>query len=135
MALKNSPKDSSAEKNVSLTRGLIGLFTGAGILHFVKPEPFDSLVPQKLPGSARAWTLGSGVAELGTAALLASPKTRAIGGLATAALMAAVWPGNMNMTYQWRNRPWYWQLISYGRLPLQLPLIMAGLKIWKGQSK
>lgn len=116
------------------TRGLIGLFTGAGILHFVKPEPFDSLIPQQLPGSARAWTFGSGVAELGTAALLASPKTRKAGGLATAALMAAVWPGNMYMTYLWRKKPWYLQLISYGRLPLQIPLILAGVHIWKNHS-
>lgn len=110
---------------------LIALFTGAGVLHFAKPEPFDTLIPPRLPGTARQWTYGSGVAELATAALLANPRTRRAGGLATAALMSAVWPGNIYMTYLWRKKPWYMQAVSYGRLPLQLPLIAAGWKIWK----
>ena len=49
---------------------LTALCTGAGVLHFVRPKPFDSLIPEQLPGSARAWTYGSGVSELATAALI-----------------------------------------------------------------
>ena len=40
----------------------------AGTLHFVRPRFFDSMIPPKLPGSPRTWTLGSGVAELTEAA-------------------------------------------------------------------
>ena len=106
---------------------LIPLFAGAGVLHFAKTEPFDGIVPDALPGSARTYTYVSGVAELAAAALLANPKTRAAGGKFAAALLAAVWPANFNMAWQWRNEPWQKQIISIGRLPLQIPLIKAAL--------
>ncbi|WJY58529.1 hypothetical protein CAFEL_03760 [Corynebacterium afermentans subsp. lipophilum] len=106
---------------------LIPLFTGAGVLHFAKPEPFDGIVPDALPGSARTYTYVSGVAELAAAALLANPKTRAAGGKFAAALLTAVWPANFNMAWQWRDEPWQKQIISIGRLPLQIPLIKAAL--------
>lgn len=36
-----------------------------GVLHFVKPKPFDALIPTRLPGGGpRLWTFASGVAEL-----------------------------------------------------------------------
>ena len=107
---------------------LIPLFAGAGVLHFAKPEPFDGIVPDALPRSARTYTYVSGVAELAAAALLANPKTRAAGGKFAAALLAAVWPANFNMAWQWRNEPWQKQIISIGRLPLQIPLIKAALR-------
>ena len=106
---------------------LIPLFGGAGVLHFAKPEPFDGIVPDALPGSARTYTYVSGVAELAAAALLANPKTRAAGGKFAAALLAAVWPANFNMAWQWRNEPWQKQILSVGRLPLQIPVIKAAL--------
>ena len=106
---------------------LIPLFAGAGVLHFAKPEPFDGIVPDALPGSARTYTYDSGVAELAAAALLANPKTRTAGGKFAAALLAAVWSANFNMAWQWRNEPWQKQIISIGRLPLQIPLIKAAL--------
>ena len=107
---------------------LIPLFAGAGVLHFAKPEPFDGIVPDALPGSARTYTYVSGVAELAAAALLSNPKTRAAGGKFAAALLVAVWPANFNMAWQWRNEPWQKQIISIGRLPLQIPLIKAALR-------
>lgn len=106
---------------------LIPLFAGAGVLHFAKPEPFDGIVPDALPGSARTYTYVSGVAELAAGALLANPKTRAAGGKFAAALLTAVWPANFNMAWQWRDEPWQKQIISIGRLPLQIPLIKAAL--------
>ena len=67
-----------------LQKFLIPLFAGAGVLHFAKPQPFDDIVPDALPGSARSYTYVSGAAELAAAALLANPKTRAAGGVAAA---------------------------------------------------
>ena len=110
-----------------LQKFLIPLFAGAGVLHFAKPQPFDGIVPEQLPSSARTYTYVSGVAELATAALLANAKTRATGGAVAAALLLAVWPANFNMAWQWRNEPWQKQIISIGRLPLQIPLIKAAL--------
>ena len=56
-----------------MRRFMIALLGGAGVLHFLKPEPFDSIVPAGLPGSARAYTYASGVAELGCAAVARPP--------------------------------------------------------------
>lgn len=114
------------------------MFGIAGVLHWVKPEPFDSIVPEQLPGKARAYTYASGVAELACAGLLAAPrfskgarakKLQRLGGIASAGLLAAVWPANINMAWQWRNKPWYWQVISIGRIPLQIPLIRDSLAL------
>ncbi len=120
----------------SLTRivkkSLVPLLAGAGALHFLKPEPFDGIVPPQLPGSQRTYTYVSGAAELATAALLANPTTRQAGGFAAATLFTLVWPGNFYMSYLWRNEPWPKQIISLGRLPLQIPLIRAGIDIARG---
>lgn len=112
-------------------RILAGLFGSAGLLHFLRPEPFDSLVPGELPGSRRFYTYASGVAELATAALLSRTSTRRMGGLATVALSLGVWPGNFYMAWLWRKKPWIWQLVSLGRLPLQIPLISSGWEIYR----
>lgn len=116
----------------AVKKSLVPLLAGAGALHFLKPEPFDGIVPPQLPGSQRAYTYVSGAAELATAVLLANPATRQAGGFAAATLFTLVWPGNVYMAYLWRDEPWQKQLISLGRLPLQIPLICAGLDIARG---
>jgi uncharacterized membrane protein len=108
---------------------LAGVLTTSGALHFVLPGPFDGLIPGWLPGSARAWTYGSGVLELSTAALLAAPATRQRGGLVAAALFVGVLPGNVKMAVDWSDRSVVEQLIAYGRLPLQIPLILWGIRV------
>lgn len=110
-----------------------GALAGMSVLHFVKPEPFYGLIPPELPGSARAWTYGSGVAELTVAGLLAVPRTRRLGGAAALALFIGVFPGNMQMVRANRNKPvWPWQVIAWGRLPLQIPMIQAADRIRRG---
>lgn len=111
---------------------LTALCTGAGVLHFVRPKPFDSLIPEQLPGSARAWTYGSGVAELATAALIAVPKTRRLGGRVASLLFVGVFPGNVKMAWDWRNRSWQWQSVSIARLPLQADLIRRAESVRRG---
>ncbi|WP_182612642.1 MULTISPECIES: DoxX family protein [unclassified Dietzia] len=104
-----------------------------GALHFVAPRPFDGLIPPELPGRARAWTYGSGVAEMAVAALLAVPRTRAVGGAAAMALFVGVLPGNVQMVRAWRRKPvWPYQVIAWGRLPLQVPMILAADRIRRG---
>lgn len=104
-----------------------------GVLHFAVPEPFDGLIPPELPGSPRAWTYGSGVAELAVAGLLAAPSTRRVGGAAALALFLGVFPGNVQMARAWRDKPvWPYQVIAWGRLPLQVPMILAADKIRRG---
>lgn len=69
-----------------LQNSLAPALATAGMLHFVRPKPFDGIVPPQLPGSQRFYTCASGVAELTTAALLAAPRTRKVGGLSAAVL-------------------------------------------------
>lgn len=99
-----------------------------GLLHFAVPNPFDALIPNWLPGAARAWTYGSGVAELVTAGLIAAPATRRRGALVAAGLFVGVFPGNVQMAVDWADRSILEQAVAYGRLPLQLPLIVWALR-------
>ncbi|WP_019629915.1 DoxX family protein [Actinomadura atramentaria] len=108
---------------------LAGAMAVMGTLHFALPRPFDALIPRRLPGSPRTWTHVSGAAELACAAALAVPRTRRAGGLATAALMVGVFPANVKMAYDWRNKPLPLKAGAYGRLPLQAPMIAWALKV------
>ncbi|MCV7299530.1 hypothetical protein H7J93_07780 [Mycobacterium barrassiae] len=110
--------------------GLLGI----GVLHFVAPKPFDSIIPEELPGSARFYTYASGVAELGVGGLLLAPKTRRLGALAAVALYICVFPGNLNMVRLWFKDPSKslpMRLAAIARLPMQIPMITEALKIYR----
>ena len=106
--------------------GLLGVM---GVLHFVAPKPFDTIIPTELPGTPRFYTYASGVAELGTAALLVPTSTRRLGAWAAIALYIGVFPGNVNMVRLWWDKPWPMRLGAIARLPLQIPMITEALKI------
>jgi uncharacterized membrane protein len=108
---------------------LAALLGAAGVTHFAKPAPYDAIVPRALPGEPRTWTYVSGVAELAVAAAVAAPKTRKLGGLAAAGLFAAVFPANVKMALDYRNRGPRAKAIAWGRLPLQVPLIIWALRV------
>jgi uncharacterized membrane protein len=110
---------------------LAALLLGSGALHFATPKPYDTIVPAELPGSARFYTYASGLAELGTGALLLSPRTRKVGALAAAALFLAVFPANINMVRLWKDKPLIMRLGAIARLPLQIPMIALALKIYR----
>jgi uncharacterized membrane protein len=88
------------------------------------PRQFDATVPSALPGTPRSWTYASGVAELALAAGLASPRTRKAAALATAAFFVGVFPANVKMAADWRHRPARQKAAAFGRLPLQIPLVL-----------
>ena len=112
--------------------GLAALLTTTGALHFLIPGPFDTIVPRRLPGSRRSWTYASGAAELAVAVTLIHPRSRRFGGLAAAALFAGVFPANVKMAMDWRHASPAKRAIAYGRLPLQIPLIVWAGKVAKG---
>ena len=109
--------------------GLAGMLTAVGITHFAAPTPFDTTIPAELPGSPRFYTYASGVAELGTAALLAAPRTRRLGATFAIALFVAVFPANLNLVRLWWDKPWPMRLGAIARLPLQIPMITAANKV------
>jgi len=112
-------------------RRLGAMLLGMGVLHFAAPKPFDDIVPVELPGSQRFYTHASGVAELGTGALLLAPRTRRIGALAAVALFVAVFPANVNMVRLWKDKPLPMRIGAIARLPLQIPMIAIALKIFR----
>jgi len=114
---------------------LAGLLTGVGILHFVAPKPFDTIIPAELPGSPLFYTYASGVAELGVAGLLAVPRTRRVGAIAAIALFLGVFPGNVNMVRMWWDKPWPMRLAAIARLPLQIPMITEANKVRRTASR
>ncbi|MFV0137745.1 DoxX family protein [Streptomyces sp. HMX87] len=111
---------------------LAGLLAAAGVAHFAQPRPFDAIVPRGLPGTPRAWTYASGAAELALAAGIALPRTRKAAALGTAAFFAAVFPANVRMAVDWRHRPAPLRAAAYGRLPLQVPLVLWARSVSKG---
>jgi uncharacterized membrane protein len=108
---------------------LATMLIGTGSVHFLAPKPFDSIIPAELPGNPRSYTYVSGVAEIGVGTLLLVPSTRRFAALAAATLFIAVFPGNVNMVRLWWPRPWPWRIAALARLPLQIPMITAALKV------
>jgi uncharacterized membrane protein len=107
------------------------MLVGMSVLHFVAPKPFDTIVPAELPGSARFYTLASGVAEGATGAMLLVPRTRRIGALAAVALFVGVFPANVNMVRLWWGRGWPARIGALARLPLQVPMITQALRAYR----
>ncbi|MFF3615151.1 MauE/DoxX family redox-associated membrane protein [Streptomyces sp. NPDC002580] len=103
---------------------LAGLLATAGVAHFAAPRRFDATIPRALPGTPRTWTYASGVAELALAAGVALPRTRRIAAKATAAFFVGVFPANVQMAVDWRNRPTPLKAAALARLPLQVPLVL-----------
>ncbi|MET1052100.1 MAG: hypothetical protein ABWX65_05610 [Mycetocola sp.] len=111
---------------------LSGMFAVTGAIHFLRPGVFDPIVPRWLPGSSRSWTLASGVAEWVLAALVASRRTRNIGGLLSAVFLVAVFPANIRTVRVVRRQPLPARLAAVARLPLQVPLIGLALRVGRG---
>ncbi|GAB3706726.1 DoxX family protein [Nocardiopsis oceani] len=106
-----------------------GVFVGAGVLHFLKPKPFEAIMPRQLP-EPRAWVYGSGAAELACGVGLLTRRKWA--GPASAALLLAVWPANIQMALDSGSGRLPSvaddKVLAWGRVPLQIPLIWAALQ-------
>jgi uncharacterized membrane protein len=105
------------------------MLMGIGTFHFLAPEPFDTIVPAELPGSARLYTYASGVAEIAIGASLLPRRTRRPAALAAVLLFIGVFPANVNMVRLWWDKPWPMRIAALARLPLQVPMIITALKI------
>ncbi|WP_026917279.1 DoxX family protein [Gordonia shandongensis] len=118
--------------NDRLARVLSLILLVPGVLHFVAPKPFDSIVPDELPGEPRAWTHASGAAEIALGAAVLAPRTRRRAAGLAAALFVAVFPANVNMIRLWVNQSAAMKWLAWGRLPLQIPLIGLALAVRRG---
>lgn len=115
---------------------LAGLFLASGTLHFVRSEPFESIVPKRLP-SRRVLVYASGAAEIACAVGLFVPRTRRAAGLASAVLLVTIFPANVTMAAQARRRldrdpadvrKQGYLALTVARLPLQWPMIRTALR-------
>lgn len=108
-----------------LRYGLALLFVSAGVLHFVRPAPFERIVPPALP-ALHLLVLLSGAAEVaGGLGLL--PAARRWAGWCLLALLVAVFPANIYMVglAEALHIP---KWVLWARLPLQ-PLL--GWAVWR----
>jgi uncharacterized membrane protein len=122
----------------SLTRdvaGLAALLATSGVVHLVRPQIFEGIVPRVLPNH-RALVYVSGVAELLCAAGLLLPATRRTAGYASAALLVAVFPANVQMSVDHGRRADRRGdaasrasfAATLARLPFQVPMIRTALR-------
>ena len=106
----------------------------AGITHFANPVFFDDIVPPWLPPSERFWTYISGIAEIAIGAAVLMPKYRKIGALASVALFIAVYPANIFMVWDWRDRSTTEQVVSWVRLPFQFLFLWVAMQVAKSSA-
>ncbi|MDT0213792.1 DoxX family protein [Rothia sp. ARF10] len=117
------------------TVGLATLFLTSGATHLARPQVFEGIVPHVLPRK-RALVHVSGVAEIVCALGLLHPRTRKAAGLASAALLVAVFPANVQMTADHAKRAQRRQDTgskaflagTLARLPMQWPMIRTALR-------
>lgn len=106
-------------------KGLVGAFVVSGTVHLVEPRVFRPLMPSWVPAHDEV-IRASGVAELACAAGLLLPATRRPAGLASAALLLGVLPGNVKMALDAQaGRSPVPAPAAWARLPLQAPLVRA----------
>jgi uncharacterized membrane protein len=121
---------STADRTAVTIARIMGVsVTAAGIMHFVNPKFFEAIAPPALPPGQRFWTYASGVAELVVGPMLLVPKWRRWGAIAAIALFVAVYPANLYMAWDWRDRSLGERLVAYARLPLQFVLIGLAVKV------
>ena len=107
---------------------LAAILAVSGVLHLVRPSVYAALIPPFLPGPGTIIAL-SGLAELICAAGLLRRAEWA--GPATAALLVAVFPGNVWFAVATSADPTAdrWLVAAaWLRLPLQAPLVWAALQ-------
>lgn len=121
--------ETSGERRSRLV--LAALMAGGGAAHFLFPEAYFPLIPRRL-GDPRLIVHLSGVAEATAGVLLGITRTRRIGGWFTAAVLVAIFPGNVAMAIdsgwpgpggRYGTSTWAWL-----RLPLQVPLVLWALR-------
>ena len=104
-------------------RALAGpFFVVAGVLHFVKPDPYRAIMPDWVPAHD-AMVAASGVAEIaGGAGLIASaPTVRRAAGWWLVATLVAIFPANLHMALHPERYPQVpgGRRSLWARLPLQ----------------
>src|SRR4051794_20596028 len=109
------------------------IFILAGVLHFAIPRSYESIVPPFLPARLFLVYL-SGACELAGGVGLLVPRTRRLAALGLIALLAAVFPANVQMlaNAMAAGRPQWQVALLWLRLPLQFVLMWL---IWRTTAR
>jgi uncharacterized membrane protein len=112
---------------------LAAFFSFAGIMHFMRPRPYEAITPPPFP--KRESVAISGVAEILGGLAVLHPTTRRAGRWWLLALLLAIFPANVWMAISPEQVPGAnkiprWAL--WARLPLQ-PLAMFW--VWRATSE
>ena len=123
--------ESSGQRASRLT--MAALLGGMGVLHLVARPTFEALIPSWIPGDPATVNYAATAAELGSAALLASRRTAALGGAAAFATFAVVWVANLQHAVD-GGVPGARGFVgspqaAWIRAPLQLPLLWWAWRI------
>lgn len=126
-------------RTTAVALGLAAFIGGAGVMHFVRPQFFDDVVPDWMPGDPRITTYASGVVEIAAGVLIAVPRTRRAGALLALATFVGVYPANIWGAVQGG----YDNVEGFGgtaaaawlRLPLQIPMIWWAWKVAQGARR
>jgi uncharacterized membrane protein len=99
-------------------------FVLAGLMHFVAPKTYESIMPDYLPAH-RELVYASGVAEAagGLGLLSSRPKVRRWSAYWLVATLVAVFPANCHMALHPERYKSIPRVALYVRLPLQLAFI------------
>jgi uncharacterized membrane protein len=98
-------------------------FITAGILHFLRPQSYEQIMPGYLPAH-RELVLISGAAEIAGGVGVAFSQTRRGAGVWLVALLVAVFPANVEMAVNSEHFRSIAPALLWARLPLQ------GLIMW-----
>ena len=110
-----------------MPRILGAAFLTTGLLHFLKPEVYEAIMPRYLPAH-RELVYASGVAEIAGGAGVLHPRTRRPAAWWLIATLIAIFPANVEMAVhaeRFRRIP---EPLLWARLPLQGALIAW---VWK----
>ena len=118
----------AARRATRSAAALAALLGAGGVAHFLVPAPYAAIVPPML-GAPYAWVYASGVAELACAVGLLVPRRRRAAALASAVLLVAVFPANVQMALDAGDGSAIYRAIVYARLPLQVPLVLWALRV------
>jgi uncharacterized membrane protein len=125
----------SREKTRSIVRIVMAVaMIAIGILHFVVPKGFVSIVPHALPAPLLLVQASGFFEVLGGAGLLV-PRARRAAGLGLVALYVCVFPANINMVVhpELGGGIPVWAL--WLRLPFQIVFIAVALWVSKPEAK
>jgi uncharacterized membrane protein len=106
-------------------------FVGAGAMHFVKPRPYESIVPDALPAH-REIVYASGVAEIAGGLAVLPERSARWAGWWLIATLVAVFPANVNMAVNAKRFRAIPEALLWMRLPIQAVLIAW---VWRASRR